>query len=345
MIKLYEDFNFNIFKLETTEEFLQWDKFLLQSKQGTPFCTSYWFNNVCKIFNAKYDIIVLYKGENWLAGVTVLYKSFLYGKKRCWISPLTAYNSFIYAENQSIYPNKVTAEHIAVSKTLARFIQQRYIGVKHLLSPSIEDVRPWQWSGYKAVPRYTYHINLIKELMLSHSVRKHIRKCSDAGFTVSWKWNMAHFWQVYQHTMSRQSFGIGMSKMQFFDLANQLYDAGLAWMGTAYEPAGTPVSSRIQLAVPGSGKLFDWVAGAHPAFLKSGVTPWLMVQFLREAYHREYHIWDLCGADYESIARFKSEFGGKIVHYFQVQSQNSFLEYSLYGLSMVRGVTRNLLGR
>jgi hypothetical protein len=109
-----------------------------------------------------------------------------------------------------------------------------------------------------------------------------------------------------------------MSKPVFMALAEQLHRDGLAWMATAIAQDGTPLAVRIQLSIEGSATVFDWVAGSDARHLALGGTPWLMTRMAEEIRQRGHATWNLCGAQYETIAKFKSEFGGRLVHGFSV---------------------------
>jgi GNAT superfamily N-acetyltransferase len=182
------------------------------------------------------------------------------------------------------------------------------------------------WAGWRAVPRYTYILDTTRDLPVTDSVRRHIRKCRESGCTLSTVWDLDAFGSVFDATRERQGFGLRLAPEAFRTLATQLHDAGLAWMASARSTDGRTLSSQIVLSVPGGRGAYMWTAGTHPEHLSSGVSAWLMVEIAAEARRRGHTFWDLCGADYPSIARFKSELGGTLTHYFQIQSSPSSLE-------------------
>lgn len=335
--------SYTILLLHSAEELARWDGFVRQSPQANPFASLTWLQTTARLLHGGLDIWVARRGEDWLCGAPVIWRPRL-GRRIGFVPPLTAYHSYLYSPRvlASRYPSKVTAEHLALSRTLAQAMMKRYGTVKHLLHWSVEDVRAWQWLGWDAIPRYTYHLSLDSEPPFSHAVRKHIRKCTDAGYSISTDWNLQEFWQLYQQTQDRQRFSVGLDRGAFFELAEAMKACDQAWMITARSPRGEMATSRIELSLAGSTCLFDWVAGGDPAFLTSGVNPWLMTQTASLARQRGYALWDLCGADVEPVARFKSEFGGQLVHYFQIESPQPWLWQSLRDL---RGAVANLKRR
>ena len=93
--------------------------------------------------------------------------------------------------------------------------------------------------------------------------------------------------------------------------------------------------------MPGSETLFDWVAGSAADKLSVGANPWLMMQIAAEARRRGYSRWNLCGAAFENVARFKSEFGGELVHGWTVERRTA-LEW---GHQEARALAGKLLRR
>jgi hypothetical protein len=96
-------------------------------------------------------------------------------------------------------------------------------------------------------------------------------------------------------------------------------------MVTVYNAENQPVASRVQLSVPGSDTAYDWVAGTSPAAFNTGASPWNVLKVMEECRNRGYAYWNMCGANFETIAKFKSEFGGDLVHGFSLQSPRPFI--------------------
>ena len=307
-------------KLITNESDLAaWNNFVLQSPQVSPFVSTVWIEAIRQSLGIQADIHALYKGDDIISG-TVLYHKISGSKKQSVLPPLTPYTPFVYRPISSSYPSKVTAEHITITRELITQIQNQYSGVQLLLMPSTNDIRPWLWEKWSAVPCYTYIIDLSEELNLSHSVRKQVKKCERNGFTVNEQWDLDNFWKIYEKTQLKQGFDLGMDRDQFFKLVNFLHNSNMALMVTALDSEKQLVSSRIEVLLPETDIAFDWVAGSDPDFLNTGATPWLMVKTADILTDKGFTKLDLCGADFESIARFKSELGGSLVQYFRVIS-------------------------
>jgi hypothetical protein len=152
----------------------------------------------------------------------------------------------------------------------------------------------------------------------SDSVRRHVRKCVESGYTTSAAWDWPAFARVFMQTRQRQDFGLAIGPGAMETLARSLEQHGLAWMLHAVDPGGEIVASHVVLAAPGLPAAMMWVAGVATTSLASGVGPWLMLEVAAEIGRRGHPVWDLCGADLEGVARFKADLGARLEHYFQV---------------------------
>ncbi len=313
---------FQVRRLEGAAELSGWDDFVRRSPQANPFAMTAWLQASCAATGAAFEIRVASKGTEWIAGVPLASRRRL-GQPFHFGLPLAAYNSWIYRATAGA---RSTSEHLDVTDALIAALGGRPRGLSHLLVPGIDDVRPWWWRGWSARPRYTYLLDTTAPLAVSDSVRRHLRKCREAGFTMSFDWDIARFWSVFDVTRQRQGFGLRLSPDDFRGLADALERAGLAWMATASTAAGEPAASQIVLSVPGTPAAFMWVAGAHAQHLASGVSSWIMVEIAAECGRRGHRTWDLCGADLPNVARFKGELGGALEHYFQIDAPRGAVE-------------------
>jgi hypothetical protein len=315
----------------------EWDTFVCNSPQCNPFAGSTWLKEIARATGLKVDLWALTRKGTWLAAVPVFYRT-KSGCKQARIPPLTVYNSCIFLADSGHHPARRTSLQTSIAGRMIDHFSTEYSNLHHLLHPTVNDVRPWQWAGWQITPHYTYWVDLTADLRLSRSARKNIRKCEEKGFAISFEWDLDKFWRVYEITINRQAFDIGMSKASFIELADALHDGGMAFMATAVSNQGDIAASRIQLYYPGKDVICDWVAGSDPGYMSAGVNPWLMARIADQAREADFKLWDLCGADFESISRFKSEFGGRLTLYFQVRAP-------LSPVQKTRELLRRFLGR
>lgn len=309
-------------QLEPAEVENDWDCFIRASPQANPFATVAWLRGASLLSGAELHFWGVWRGSQWVAGLPVTSRRLL-GRAFYRGLPLAAYSSVILRAQTIGHPASWESEQIQAGRALARALARRYRLISLLMSPTIQDARAWLWEGWRVTPRFTYQLDLLSPRTPTDSVRRHVRKCDQAGCRLDTEWNLETFWEIFRETRERQGFGAGIERGAFVALAAGLHDAGIAWMATARSESGETVSSQIIMSVPQTPSAFMWVAGTRPAHLASGVSAWLMLKIATEAQGRGYQSWDLCGADYPSIARFKRELGATLGHYFQVDSPRS----------------------
>jgi hypothetical protein len=315
---------YTVRRLEGRADLERWEQFVAASPQVNPFSLWAWLDGAGREVGAETEIWIVAKNEEWVAGVPLSGRS-MGGRWHTGL-PLAAYNTFHYRASRDVHPSSSTAEHLEVSKTLIEATRGRLKNWDLMLSPTISDVRPWTWAGWSARPRYTYVLDLSQPLSLTHAARKHVRKGKEAGTTLDMTWDLDALCAVFESTKERQGFGMRLSMPSFRRLSERLREAGMATMATARGADGEPAAGHIVLAVPGVPISFHWAIGTHARHLTSGVSTWLMVETAAELARRGFHSWDLCGADFPSIARFKSQLGGALVHYFQVEAPRGAVE-------------------
>ena len=295
----------------------RWDALVRASPQANPFSTSAWVRGVEEALGIRSQLWVATKGDDWLGGVVVPYRR-RFGRDAGVMTPITAYTCPVFATAlfKASLPGKAVANVIEIAKPLAAIVAQNYSTVRHVTLPVLSDVRPWQWAGWRVEPSYTFCVDLSRELAISHSVRKHVNKCERNGAQVSEAWDLEAFWSMQESTLARQGVRLGVTKQEGLLLATRLRDAGLAFMVTANDAEGKPLSSRILLGLEGTSTVFDWLAGSDAERLSFGASPWLMTKVAAVAARQGYRYWDLCGAQIESVAKFKGEIGGELAHGF-----------------------------
>ena len=221
------------------------------------------------------------------------------------------------------YPSKVSSQ-LDITANLAGSLSSYYSSAKFKFLPSVPDVRAFQWDGWNASPAYTYLLDVTRDFRCDHAVRKHVRKCREGGAVLSLEWQFDWFRSLSQDTVRGGTpVRIGMKYQELEQIACRMRDAGLAWMATALTSDGQPLASRIAFRHSGLFRLPDWVAGSSSELLALGGNAWIMTQIAEEARRRSYSSWDLCGANYKNIAKFKSQFGGDLVHGWNLTGANS----------------------
>lgn len=320
-----------------------WEHLTLNALHMTPFASSAFLQVAAKLFDRDLSAYVALRGNEVLAGVAVFGRAYC-GSRVVALVPATTYSAIVYAKSafSSTYPAKNNSEHIAISRALVTAIRSDFRSLDLSLVPGLEDVRPWVWDGWRAEPSFTYLLDLTRELRPSYSVHKNARKCERSGARVSTEWKLEDCWSLIQQTLERQGIG-GLTRAQFFQLAQSLHDSGMAWMVTVYDAQNQPVASRVQLSLPGADTVYDWFAGTSSAAFAIGASPWNVLKVMDECRERGYSYWNMCGANYEAVAKFKSEFGGDLVHGFSLRSPRPLMMSIFSGARLKAALLRQQL--
>lgn len=296
---------------------MSWDLLFNASLNKVPFSSSVWRSVICEISGLSADAVIVFHNDLPVAGINLYYKVTKRGKfgKHPFLTP---YNTILFTASF----NKLSdGEKGRVTGTLASFIKTHYIYPYFLCDTSLNDVRPFQWSGYRVQPGYTYLVNPATANP-DADIKRRARRCAEEGFYIKQELNADVFYDLFEGTASRQGIKGKISKndlQKLFDACN-----AFAWGFTAYDSKHVPHASWIQMSC--DNVVYNWNAAANAELLSKGGTPFLVVELLKKLAADNCISWDLCGADHPSVARFKGTIGGVLTPYFKID----FSSYSLF---------------
>lgn len=314
------------------DEFLRWDEFVDESPQGSIFSKSFWLKCNAELINGHFKILGVLNGDLLLGGIGLCIKKHLLGKEV--ITPiLTPYSSIILRNPVTKYPHKIVDEQLEVAEKIIRQIRlEKYLTVKIINSPRINDVRAFYWDNWTVWPSYTYEIPLsnfdkTKE-MFDHNVRNKINKSERSNIQFKIKDDFESLYSLLKLTFKRRKRPLFMNKDKFQKLYDNLKKHNCCKMYFAEIEGGKPVSGRITLFTKHQ-VAHDWVAGADPDYLNTGATPFLISKILEDLSRNGYKYLDMDGANVPTIAKFKSTFGGELKHYFILECSR-FIAIDIY---------------
>lgn len=301
-------------------EWTVWDGLAAGSIGATPFASSTYLRCMAELLGREVKAFVVERGNDVLAGIAVIARCRLGSRAVVWV-PATPYSALFYSRSAFASPNpgKHTSEHISLSQLIIGSLRERFPSIFLETHPDIDDVRPWLWDGWSASPSFTYVLNLSGELLLGYNAKSKARKFERSGGMLLSEWAPEECWKVLEMTLQRQSVSLGLKREQFLKLSSAMHERGQAWMIRAVD-RGRTISARIQLCIQGSATAYDWVAGSSPEGLALGANIANVLRVIDECRERNYSLWNMCGANFETVAKFKSQFGGDLVHGFALQS-------------------------
>lgn len=213
---------------------------------------------------------------------------------------------------------KQERQWLEASETIAEEMRSLGYGGAVSLDPSITDVRAWQRSGARAEVRYTYILALpFSTQNASNAVRKNIKKSMRAGYVCERTDDFESVVACLHETEQRQQFSYDLNALDLQQLQQDI-GADHCRMYICREPGGAVVSSRVILHSPG-GRAIDWIAGTNTDHLQDGVTQLLISYVLDDLYDAGATSFDYGGANIDSVARSKMEWGGVLTPFYTLR--------------------------
>jgi CelD/BcsL family acetyltransferase involved in cellulose biosynthesis len=308
-------------------EFSLWDDFVDQSPQGSIYSKSFWLRAMSELTNAQFKILSAFKGGTICGGIGLCFRKTIIGNV-VFRPVLANYSSIVLRKFDTKYPSRVTSDSMELIRSLMSELETKeYALVRIENRPAIDDIRAFSWNHWDIDVHYTYEVPLhdLESLksVVAHSIHKQIRKCEEAGIRISVVDDCERFYSLYKMSFERMNRGgPQIDEYRFKKLYGELTQHGCCKTYFASLENGEAVSARIVLFTKNE-VAHDWVAGADPHYFQTGATPFLLWQVIQDMSQQGYKYLDLNGANQESIAKFKSEFGGRLVPYYLVSRYGS----------------------
>jgi hypothetical protein len=236
------------------------------------------------------------------------------------ISPqITYYQALEYFFPLKKNSNQNELTKLNINKAIASYIHKHFLKVDFNLYPQCKDPRGFQWSGFNIKPLFTY-TQILRDYsseQLFKNQRTSLRKAFSMNYMFSKEARVDEFLQLTSHTKQRSNWNFSIKNDQLSNFINSLIKAGIAEQFCVFRNNNELVASVILLQDKNHKISYAWLATTLPEEMKNGVTPFLydrLFNYLKD----DYELLDLCGANTESIARFKTSLGTKLETFFKV---------------------------
>lgn len=239
---------------------------------------------------------------------------YLTKKGKICLPPRNPYLALSFQSTPSQHSYHLSRQWQQAAGLLVAEMRHRGLANTVMLPPTIEDVRPWQWSGFRAAVRYTFHIAFPFDLATaSKEVRRHTKKAQQAGFRAERADDMTELLDCLHDTEIRQGYKHEFTKGELIRASNYLGDDHFR-LYTCYAPNGEPASAQVILFSEGAPAL-AWVLGTKTNHLTTGATQLLMHAILADLQHCGAQSLDFAGANLRTVATSKAAWGGTLVPY------------------------------
>ncbi|MBS3096349.1 GNAT family N-acetyltransferase, partial [Candidatus Woesearchaeota archaeon] len=299
-------------------EFSAWDKFVEESKQGTLFSTSLWMEVLNKHKGGKAKLLGIFSSNELVSGIL------LYERKKAFFDimaypPLTPFTPIIFKETKTPKFSKIESSQKKIINEVNGYLAKNYNFIALQLEPSIKDIRPFLWLGWKSSVSYTYEMDLtnIGDLWekIDKDAKYEINKAKKSNVEVSDGIDMGKFLVLYEKTFLKQNLKIPLDKYFIEEMFKILSGKNKCKLYYAKTADGEIISGA--LCVWDNKKSYYLLAANDPK-INIGAN-YLLLWHIIQDMSKRCKVIDLVGANIPDIAKFKREFATNLVPYYIVE--------------------------
>jgi hypothetical protein len=304
----------------TSADYSRWDSFVASSPQGSIFQSSEWIKIFCAQFGYTSEILSVVNGQEIIGGV-VLFQRQRLGVRAIMTPPMMPYNGILFAPPGSRKGQRESKDNHEITSALLPVLEEKGHFVSLMLSPSVIDIRPFQWRKWTVTSRYTYANSLknpgeILE-MFSHSARRRVRKASEENITFEEIHDSLPVILLQEESYLRSGIKPPVRNELLQELCTRLIPSNALRFFGARHPDGTLLSA--QAVITSGTSAYLWFFGRRSLANQENGSSFLMWKIFSTLAGGGISAIDLIGANTPSIAEFKSSFGGILTNYYDVQ--------------------------
>ncbi|MEP0548504.1 MAG: GNAT family N-acetyltransferase [Rhodothermales bacterium] len=185
-----------------------------------------------------------------------------------------------------------------------------------VLHPSLGDVRPFQWQGWRVEPAFTYRIDLQAQDAVtsgwSSNPKRTLKRERDDFVLADGAQYVAEALALVEASHARQGQSLGIASESAAALAHGLAEDGLVRAFVARRDG----TAEAGLLVLSDGRTAHyWLAGSEPGAAMTVLLGHVLPRLREEGVAT----FDFVGANTPSIAEFKRRFGSALVPYFRAR--------------------------
>lgn len=291
----------------------RWAALVARSPQASPFATLAFARAVAGVLGYPFRLAGVVDGGAIRAG-TILFEQRLGPYRRAVVPPLTVYSPLLL--DAPLREADLHARRSALDGLLA-FLADHYPVLAFHLHPSMADVRPFVWAGYRARPLYTYHRPLAPREVLLREASKGTRKRAEregGRYRIEEGDHAEALVALVEASYARHGADAPLDPARRTAFLRRLHADGLARLYAAHGPDAEGPEAAQALLTHG-GAAFALTGASRPGPAMSVLLMALMALLHDEGF--EYL--DLVGANTPSIAEFKRSFAPRLTAYYRVE--------------------------
>lgn len=216
--------------------------------------------------------------------------------------------------------NENQLQELGIFKKIAEYYNKYYFKVTKNLAPETEDIRGFLWSGMTAIPFYTYRFELSSYTSdnFFRKQRASLRKAQNLGYLFNQEVSINSFLELVKGTKDRQEWNFNFSDKALTNYLTELLELGFIKQFNIINQENKIVSTMFCLLDKKNKTSYAWLASTDVKELSNGVST-LLFHSICEYLKNDYNIFDLCGANTDTIARFKASLGAQLKVFYRIQ--------------------------
>ena len=254
---------------------------------------------------------------------------------------LTPYIGPTLLNRETKYHFKNDLRLVEAMDNLANFLENQFDYISFKTYYWWNDIRPFQWRGWKCGVSYTYMIDLpeIDVNQFDPEVKRKVNRAEKQDirfliFDTLTKNELQRFLMLQNKTFNRQGRTLPLTDDQFTDMILTIQQNGISLKlyATIMDDIWLAASIRILY----KDQVYGCVSGADPEYFKTGANQLLMWKCLEDWDQKGYKTFDFVGANIRSIAAYKATFGGRLTPYYSVSWMSPSFKKCHYAKSIIK---------
>jgi hypothetical protein len=294
----------------TEDKFGLWQDFAATSPQNTIFNSVAWLRLISSVKQAGFQIIGVFRGQELIGGCALYIENSIEGRIARF-APLSQYGGVLLSEEPSDYLHKKQRHNQQVLCALISYIEANFDYADLINHPSLVDVRPFIWNGWKVDIRYTCYTQGAR---LSPDIVRRAGIAVENGVKIEERFEPEIFYRLWSGMFNTKGIKPPLAFREFDRFTRQLKADGILKMFCAADNSGAVISAALLLF--DQAVVYYWQAASDPGRLNLGGHQ-LLVKTIADDLKSRKLVMDLAGADIESISLYKSSFADRLISHYR----------------------------
>lgn len=292
------------------------DEFALPQPDISLWCKRQWMEALAELHQIDVNYLICEEAGNIVAYMPIYSKHRL-GMKRAYSPVMAYYNPIHFILPNSSRQNRNLLRKHEISTAIAVFLKKAFLKLSINLSPENYDVRGFTWSGFKAVPLYTFIQDLQAKAQLFPEQQRKLNIALKQDFSFDESFDPEPFIKLLYELYEYKEHDFKLSPKRLLDFLTKQHDIGLIRQYNIRSEKN--IASADILLCDETDTTFAILRATTEAARKNGISVLQNVSDAREL-NTKYKFLDFCGANISGPARFKAAFGYDLKVFFRIQN-------------------------